>query len=97
MTITSNSGLTECENTSFAASCRRQGFHSEQFRIAAEHDDLSVDTSAPMTRTISITHVRYGCRRLYRVDHFFGWLDAFKDDLRNGFFHAWGGGDWVSI
>lgn len=91
----SDYGLPERECARFAALCRRQGFRPEQFRIDADFAVHPVDAFAPMMREISITHIRYCCQRRYLADQLSDWLDAFEKDLRNGFFHAWYGYEWV--
>lgn len=91
-------GLSKHEHAKFAATCRRQGFETEQFRISSDFS-LSIGRGTWSLRTphngqginhypYLITDIYYGCVRRYGVWHVPDWLALFEDDLRNGVFHG---------
>lgn len=94
-TIPLETRLTKHEHARFAATCRRQGCRTEQFRISI--DFLYRPDAAPPTMVgeLSVIHVHYGCMRRYYIWHFSDWLTAFEDDLRNGIFHGRYDYEWV--
>lgn len=87
--------LTKHEHARFSATCRRQGFRTEQFRISSDLLYRPDAASSTMVRELSIIHTNFGCMRRYYVWHFSDWLSAFEDDLRNGIFHGGHEHEWV--